>query len=126
MCFEGNGVATQKRTAKGRFAAPDEDAEQKSPPKKKKAKTKNCKRYAKERVTEEWPEIVKKLVTKAKTGSYNHTKLLVEVSGIKDEEIQRARRGGSAMTKLLMKRLSEKEVEHETPRGSAPKSKQGR
>ncbi|HXB61495.1 MAG TPA: hypothetical protein VNU94_01425 [Acidobacteriaceae bacterium] len=105
-------MATKKRTAKGRFAAADEDEERKSVPKKKaKKQTRNCKRYAKKRVSEEWPEIVDKLVKNAKTGSYNHTKLLVEVSGIKDEENKPVRRGRSKLTKILLKKLSEKEAE---------------
>ena len=122
MFFEGNDVATQKRTAKGKFASPNEDAEQKTPPKKKTAKTKNCKRYAKERVKEEWPAIVRNLVTNAKKGSYNHTKLLVEVSGIKDEEVKPARGGKSKLTKILLKKLSEKEAERkQTSDGSVTK-----
>jgi hypothetical protein len=112
LFFEGNAVATKKRDAKGRFSTTDEDENQKPVAKKKTAKrTKSCKRYAKERVSEEWPEIVKKLVTKAKTGSYNHTKLLVEVSGIKDEESRPVRRGHSKLAKILLKKLSEKEAE---------------
>jgi len=111
FCFEGNEVATQKRTAEGKFASPDEDAEQKTPPKKKKAKAKSCKRYAKERVAEEWPGIVDELVKSAKGGSYNHTKLLVEVSGIKDEDVKPARGGKSGLSKMLLKKLKEKEAE---------------
>lgn len=109
-------VTTKKRSGLrdelGKFAA-DEDAEKKLVPKKKKAakRTKNCKRYAKQQVSEEWPEIVKGLVTKAKHGSYNHTKLLVEVSGIKDEEVKPVRRGQSRLTKILLKKLGEKEAE---------------
>ena len=105
-------MATKKRTAQGRFASSDEDERPKTAPKKSAAKrTKNCKRYAKKRVAEEWPEIVDGLVKGAKTGSYNHTKLLVEVSGIKDEESKPVRRGRGKLTKILMKKLSEKEAE---------------
>jgi len=107
-------VGTKKRTATGQFAAPEDDAEQKPVAKKKaKKRTKNCKRYAKERVKEEWPEIVKNLVSKAKKGSYNHTKLLVEVSGIKDEDVKPARSGKSGLSKMLLKKLKEKEAENE-------------
>jgi hypothetical protein len=111
LFFEGNAVATRKRTAQGRFAASDEDVEQRPATKKKAKRTKDCKRYAKKRVSEEWPKIVDGLVEGAKTGSYNHTKLLVEVSGIKDEEKKPVRRGRSKLSKILMKKLTEKEAE---------------
>lgn len=104
-------MATKKRTARGRFAASDEDAEQKPAPKKKAVKrTKNFKKAARTRVAEDWPEIVDELVTKAKKGSYNHTKLLVEVSGIKEEEIEPVRKKKDTMSKILMKKLTEKEA----------------
>lgn len=112
LFFEGNAVATKKRDTQGRFAVPEEDEKQQPVAKKKAAKrTKNCKRYAKKRVTEDWPGIVDELVTKAKAGSYNHTKLLVEVSGIKEEEVKPVKKGRSKLTNILMKRLTEKEAE---------------
>lgn len=105
LFFEGNAVATKKDDGL------PEGAKKKAAPKKAVKRTKNCKRYAKQRVAEEWPEIVAGLVKNAKDGSYNHTKLLVEVSGIKDEEVKTARRGRSSMVEILMKRLTEKEAE---------------
>jgi len=104
-------VGAKKRAARGRFAASGEDTEQKPAPKKKTAKrTKNFKKAARMRVAEDWPEIVDELVTKAKKGSYNHTKLLVEVSGIKEEEMEPVRKKKDTMSKLLLKKLTEKEA----------------
>jgi len=111
LFFEGNVVTTKKRTAAKKDEILQETVEKKAAPKKAVKRTKNCKKYAKKRVSEEWPEIVDELVKSAKTGSYNHAKLLVEVSGIKDEESKPARRGQSAVTKMLLKKLSEKEAE---------------
>jgi hypothetical protein len=75
--------------------------------KKKSLKPKNCRRYAKECGSEAWPGIVEKLVKKAEEGSYNHTKLLVEVSGIKDEDKKPVRRKGDSVVRTLVKKLTD-------------------
>jgi hypothetical protein len=64
--------------------------------------------YARKKTSEEWVGIVNKLVEQAKKGSYNHMKLLVEVSGIKDADkpAQKKRDGAAA---ILLKKLMEKE-----------------
>lgn len=107
LFLEGNAVTTKKRNAQQRVQA----SEEKTAPKKAVKRTKNCKRYAKKRVAEEWPGIVDQLVNGAKSGSYNHAKLLVEVSGIKEEDMKPAKRGQSRLTKVLLKTLNEKEDE---------------
>ena len=79
---------------------------------KKRAAPKNCKKYAKTAVRKDWPEIVDTLVKSAKRGSYNHTKLLVEVSGIKDEPVEAEPEGKrESVAKLLLEKLMEKSPE---------------
>lgn len=111
LFFEGNAVATKKSTATKKADALLEDVKEETDPKKTAKRTKSFKKDARERAAEDWPEIVDKLVKKAKTGSYNHTKLLVEVSGIKDEEMEPVRKGRSTVSKLLLKKLREKKSE---------------
>ncbi len=109
LFFEGNAVATKKGAATKKAEALPEVGKEETAPKKTVKRTKSFKKDARECAAEVWPEIVTELVRKAKAGSYNHTKLLVEVSGIKDEEVQPVRRRRDTVSKLLLKKLKEKE-----------------
>ena len=109
--LKGMTVVKTKRAKKKTRALPVEAEELKAAPGAVVPRTKNCKGYAKRRVEEAWPEIVNSLVESAKEGKYNETKLLVEVSGIKDAK-KPAKRKSSGVAKMLLKKLSEKESAH--------------
>ncbi len=50
---------------------------------------KNLKRLTKTKAAEAWPNIMDTMVKKAKQGSVNHAKFLVDLGGLKDEEPQK-------------------------------------
>ncbi|HEY0306819.1 MAG TPA: hypothetical protein VGB94_01540 [Acidobacteriaceae bacterium] len=99
-------MAKSKKSARVDKAASNETTPQTGPV------PKDCKLYAKQRMLEVWPGIVDKLVEQAEAGSYNHTKLLVEVSGIKDEDEMPPQRKPDSMMKILLKRLGKKAQEN--------------
>ncbi len=66
----------------------------------------DCQEFAKDQVAEAWPAIVEGFVKQAKQGSYNHTKFIVEFSGLKEAAQKSKRKGsGASLAKLLMKEL---------------------
>jgi len=84
----------------------DEKAE--SAARKQRARPGECKRVTKEKMTDAWTMIVDELVVRAKMGSYNHTKMLVELSGINDEEAELPReRIQISLSEILKKELQQ-------------------
>jgi hypothetical protein len=75
----------------------------------KKKRTKNFRLDARRELAKAWELIVNVLISRTKEGSYNHAKLLMELSGVLDDEVKPARRR-SSLTQLLMKKLGEKEA----------------
>lgn len=87
MEVEKKKVQETKRGSGGRFVklvdpANGPEAGAASP------RVKDCRRFAKKELAAAWPVIVETLVSRAKKGSYNHTKLAVEVMGLKEETVK--------------------------------------
>lgn len=97
----------------------DEKAE--SAARKQRARPGECKRVTKEKMTDAWTMIVDELVVRAKMGSYNHTKMLVELSGINDEEAELPReRIQISLSEILKKELQQQsETKAESKAGRA-------
>jgi hypothetical protein len=72
------------------------------------SQARHCKSYAKKKIVQAWPTIVDQLIEKASGGSYNHAKLLVEVSGIQEDETKPVRKPDT-LVKILLEKLGEKE-----------------
>ena len=65
-----------------------------------------CRNFTKKQVAAAWPKIVESFVEQAAKGSYNHTKLLVDFSDLKNG-IKKTRRGkkGKSLATILMAEL---------------------
>ncbi|MHB1023177.1 MAG: hypothetical protein ACYC46_07845 [Acidobacteriaceae bacterium] len=72
-------------------------------------KPEQCQEFAKDQVAEAWPAIVKGFVQQAKQGSYNHTKFIVEFSGLKEvAKKTKPSKKSRSLAKLLMEELQRK------------------
>lgn len=72
-------------------------------------KPEECQNFAKDQVAEAWPAIVKGFVKQAKQGSYNHTKFIVEFSGLKEVALKTKQgKKRTSLAKLLMDELQKK------------------
>ncbi|MHB1699587.1 MAG: hypothetical protein ACYCSN_05525 [Acidobacteriaceae bacterium] len=106
MEVEKKKVQETKRGPGGRFVKLVESANDGLEAGAPSPRVKDCGRFAKKELAAAWPVIVETLVSRAKKGSYNHTKLAVEVLGLKEEAGKvRGRKKEFSLAKLLENEL---------------------
>ena len=78
-----------------------------------------CKDFTKKQVAAAWPKIVESFVEQAAKGSYNHTKLLVDFSDLKDgmKKTRRGKKDKSLATILMDELEREKQSGKDDARG---------
>jgi hypothetical protein len=100
---------------------------QEAEPAKTKKKVQNFRRHAKQEISGAFPEIVHELIDRAKAGSLDHTKLLFDIGGVKDQVKEEAKHkervaNSASLADLLLHEL-ERQHEAEAVKaegGSAP------